>query len=221
MPESAGWCALLCIRAVDTTGAFSSDGLMVGILISGGTDFVYRVGDWDSWGLTPCRDYSRCESGVDAPTYCRHYDTSVSFPDACAASADSDGDNWNLCALQCRNSDGVEIHHCSGENIASIAPIIAYLEDSIPTDRKCTYHVVTGVNDGFVGLASGCFGDTITATLTLPGELVTVAGENGSVERDAFERDFAADVAELLRYGPQLELRLLPAATLCAPSSQV
>ena len=172
----------------------------MGILISGGTDYVYRVGSWDLWGLTPCRDYSRCEAGVDAPIYCRQYDTSVEFPEACAPSADSNGDNWEMCAVQCRSNAGAEIHRCNGENIASIAAIIGYLEDNIPADRKCTYHVVTTLDEGFAGLTSGCFGDTVTATLTLPGEIITVAGEDGSAERDAFKRDFAIDVAGLLRY---------------------
>ncbi len=193
----------------------------MGILIAGGTDFVYRVGDWDSWGLTPCRDYSRCEAGVEAPTYCRQYDTSVAFPEACAASADSDGDNWEMCAAQCRSNGGAEIHRCSGEDIASVAAVIAYLENNIPTDRKCTYHVVSALDEGFAGLASGCFGDTVTATLTLPGELVTVAGEDGSAEREIFERDFATDVAELLRYVRPTARAVACCPALCAPSGQL
>ena len=127
---------------------------MVGILISGATDFVYRVGDY-SGASTPCREYSRCEAGVNTPDSCRRYDTSVALPEACAPSADSNGASWAECAEACRGAEGMEIQACSGENIASVAAVIASVLASVPSDRSCSYRVVATSIDPS-DTAAGC-----------------------------------------------------------------
>ena len=127
----------------------------MGILISGATDFVYKIGDWDE-NNAPCREFARCAAGMDSVSYCRQYDTSASMPNACATSADSNGDNWQECASACRDNDGTELHECTGENIASVAAIIAYLEANIPASRSCTYNVASTNEEGSSGLADGC-----------------------------------------------------------------
>ena len=147
---------IVCASVLRCTpvGVFTSDGRMVGILISGATDFVYRVGDYSDESI-PCREYSRCEAGVNTPDSCRRYDTSVALPESCGTSADSNGANWFECATACRDSEGMEIHACSGENVASVAAVIASLRVHVPSDRSCSYRVVATAIDPS-DTAAGC-----------------------------------------------------------------
>ena len=65
------------------SGVFTDDGALVGLLISGATDFVKTVGNWGGTAAASCHQYSRC-SVASSALRCHLYDTSVAPPAACA-----------------------------------------------------------------------------------------------------------------------------------------
>jgi hypothetical protein len=123
------------------------------------------------------------------------FDTSVALPAECVADSDS-----SECVYTACTGTGLETQDCSGENVASVAAIIAWLEANLPADQAgVTYRIVsdqipeedqpqhtspaTPADPG-----AGADADTdaaddavvVTATLTLAGDLVEVTGIEGS-----------------------------------------
>jgi hypothetical protein len=182
------------------SGTFTSDGRMVGILISGATDFVHRIGDWGGEAGAACKEFARCGAGLnDPPSHCRVFDTSVALPAECVADSDS-----SECVYTACTGTGLETQDCSGENVASVAAIIAWLEANLPADQAgVTYRIVSDeipeedqpqhtspATPADADPGAGADADTdaaddavvVTATLTLAGDLVEVTGVEGSEE---------------------------------------
>jgi hypothetical protein len=168
---------------------------MVGILISGATDFVHRIGDWGGEAGAACKEFARCGAGLnDPPSHCRVYDTSVALPDECVADSDS-----SECLNTACTGTGLETQDCSGENVASVAAIIAWLEANLPADQAgVSYRIVSDeipeedqpqhtspATPATPADADPAAADNVvvaTATLTLAGDLVEVTGVEGSEE---------------------------------------
>ena len=101
------------------SGTFTDSGEMVGILISGATDFYHRVGNHG--GASACMEFARCEDGINFG-HCRWYDLSVRFPAACQTDATS-----MSCYRVCEGP-GLEWVSCGGENVAPTAGLITYIQ---------------------------------------------------------------------------------------------
>lgn len=118
------------------SGVFTDSGVMVAVLISGATDYVYQIADWGGQD-NACREVARCE-GISSTT-CRLYDTSLEFPTTCAYDSSSDE-----CNAACEGP-GLQRQSCGGENLASVADIIRYLERHFA--NSSTYQVVRHESD--------------------------------------------------------------------------
>jgi hypothetical protein len=104
------------------SGTFTDAGEIVGILVSGATDFYYREGNYGAGGQ-PCRDFARCSDGVDSPLpHCRWYDFSARYPAACQVSSAS-SDCYQVCS-----GAGLEWVNCGGESVAPTAALINYMQ---------------------------------------------------------------------------------------------
>jgi hypothetical protein len=113
------------------SGTFTDDGTMVGILISGATDYVYQASDYGGQDDARCKEVARCPQGV-ASTACRLYDTSMALPEACQADVRLDG-----CLEACEGT-GLEQQSCGGENVASVADVIRFLHANIADSSTYT-----------------------------------------------------------------------------------
>jgi hypothetical protein len=96
---------------------------MIGILISGGTDFVHAQAS-TSGG---CKEYARCpraEGHAWNSSTCPHYAADVAVPSECFPSNFSA--NPTDCLSQC-NGTGMEKQLCSGEQVVGIGSLMASL----------------------------------------------------------------------------------------------
>ena len=92
---------------------------MIGILISGATDFVHSIGDWQG-SDSACQEFARCGAGLGDPdgtgavaygSVCRNYDTSVPLPSSCVADPHS-----ATCIYTDCDGAGLEVQSCSGKH---------------------------------------------------------------------------------------------------------
>lgn len=110
------------------SGAFNDDGEMIGILISGATDYVHQMTD-SADANTYCREISRCVAVYDPPAHCRHYATAINVPAACDPGNGGDPEA-EACIEACTDPNGeaivgMELVNCNGEHVVGIASVIA------------------------------------------------------------------------------------------------
>jgi hypothetical protein len=102
------------------SGTFNAAGEMIGILISGGTDYRKALDR-----ASGCQERAICPEGI-VSSFCWHYDTTVTKPAACASDASSAA-CISACGTVAAPVAGMSVQSCAGENIVGIGSLMESL----------------------------------------------------------------------------------------------